>query len=604
MLQTTTGFRGAFAALPGLDGGFDIRLSAHVDFSVVNDLRGMLLGQDNDAVLIPENQVSGADFHVSPDAWERHRPLHRGVLPLAVRVDRRRIAAPDRNWAVRQRVPVPDAAIQQEAARSCPHHAGHHIVANDRPFAAIAGRDHDDSAGSNECIEIEGRQARLHHTFPALGAQGKAGHPGTAERSQGRRKNLRLQPHRDHDVRRRRGFKIRKPRQQCLIRHCQSSLQKCGKLDTPSLVIYHLYINNPALPMALEAARHPGTDGERTIKTVPAPICDALRGLGLEGAEGPLSGEPLSGGVSCDIWRVDLPDGPVCAKRALAKLKVAEDWYAPTSRINYEAAYYRFAATIEPGATPGVLGHDAALGVLVTEFLSPSTHTVWKEELKDGIVRSGHVRTLAGMLRHLHDASRNAPQVPETFDQPELIHALRLSPYFLASIPANPDLETELQALVHLFERNSLWLIHGDFSPKNILFGPDSPVILDAECANLGDAAFDLAFCGAHLFLKAAWKPHFASRFAEAFADFRASYFAAGEDPDLEARAARYLAGFLIARMDGKSPVEYITAPADKARIRTFAREHLKQPAASLLMLADAWFPDWASQPDTRKTEN
>ncbi|WP_321490495.1 phosphotransferase [uncultured Hyphomonas sp.] len=356
--------------------------------------------------------------------------------------------------------------------------------------------------------------------------------------------------------------------------------------------------------MPIEANRQPGFDGEHTIPEAPDTICDALRELGLASTSDAISGEPLSGGVSSDIWRIDLPGGPVCAKRALAKLKVAEDWFAPTNRIDFEAAYYRFASAIEAEVTPAVLGHHPELGVLITEYLSPSTHTVWKEELRDGVIRPGHIHGLGQTLRRLHDASEADPRVAEKFNQPDLIHALRLSPYFLASIPANHDLDAQLSELVTLFEENSRWLIHGDFSPKNILFGPHHPVILDAECANLGDAAFDLAFCCAHLFLKAAWKPQSAAKFEEAFEAFRNSYFAAGDDPELEARAARYLAGFLLARMDGKSPVEYITAPADKARIRAFARKYLTRPAASLSEPADTWFPVWADPSNSKETQN
>lgn len=345
------------------------------------------------------------------------------------------------------------------------------------------------------------------------------------------------------------------------------------------------------------------TGGERTIPNIPTPICEALRELGLTKTTGPLVGEPLSGGVSCDIWRADLPEGPVCAKKALAKLKVAGEWFAPTSRIDFEAAYYRFARAAESGATPEILGHDPSRGVLVTEYLPSSEYTVWKEELQNGVVRTDLVRQLALTLRRLHDRSFSDPQVHAAFNQPDLIHALRLSPYFLASIPANPELERELTELVKLFEGNRHWLIHGDFSPKNILFGPEHPVILDAECANTGDAAFDLAFCSAHLCLKAAWKPQHASKYKTAFDTFYAAYFAAGTDGDLDTRAARYLSGFLLARMDGKSPVEYITAPAEKAVIRNFARNHLKQTATSLRVLADEWFSDWAPPSDKRETQ-
>ena len=57
----------------------------------------------------------------------------------------------------------------------------------------------------------------------------------------------------------------------------------------------------------------------------------------------PLCGGPLTGGVSSDIWRIDTARGPVCAKRALAKLRVAADWQAPIERNRYEARWMQVA---------------------------------------------------------------------------------------------------------------------------------------------------------------------------------------------------------------------------------------------------------------------
>ena len=300
--------------------------------------------------------------------------------------------------------------------------------------------------------------------------------------------------------------------------------------------------------------------------------------------------------MSCDIWRIDLPSGPVCAKRALPKLRVSEDWFAPTNRIDLETAYFRFVGGLQPGAVPGVLGYHPALGVLVTEYLPPATHTVWKEELKSGVIRTQHIRKLAALLRRIHDKSHDHAHLKAQFYKPDLIYSLRLSPYFLATAAAHPDLEPELSGLVHLFKDHCDWLVHGDFSPKNILFGPDAPVILDAECANFGDAAFDVAFCMNHLFLKAVWQPQYTVAYREAADTFLAGYFANDQDAVLEARAARYLAGLMLARIDGKSPVEYITTTRDKDAVRAFARAHLETPAPRLADMADRWFPDWADK--------
>ena len=64
--------------------------------------------------------------------------------------------------------------------------------------------------------------------------------------------------------------------------------------------------------------------------TLPDWLLPALARMALLAPGAPVPpAEPLAGGVSSDIWRVDLPQGPVCVKRALAKLKVAADWRAP-----------------------------------------------------------------------------------------------------------------------------------------------------------------------------------------------------------------------------------------------------------------------------------
>ncbi|MBT7944348.1 MAG: aminoglycoside phosphotransferase family protein, partial [Alphaproteobacteria bacterium] len=68
----------------------------------------------------------------------------------------------------------------------------------------------------------------------------------------------------------------------------------------------------------------------------------------LEDGESPVF-EAMEGGVASDIWRADLKRGPVCVKKALAKLKVAEDWRAPIERNAYEAEWLEIAGSIIPG---------------------------------------------------------------------------------------------------------------------------------------------------------------------------------------------------------------------------------------------------------------
>src|ERR1700689_2500869 len=127
----------------------------------------------------------------------------------------------------------------------------------------------------------------------------------------------------------------------------------------------------------------------------PDVILDALRRMNLSGAK---SGERLTGGVSSDIWRIDLPSGPICVKRALEKLRVAADWHAPVERNVFEARWMRCAA----GFAPRLLGQDAATGTLAMEFLSPENHPLWKNQLRDGIADPGFASRVADALVTIH----------------------------------------------------------------------------------------------------------------------------------------------------------------------------------------------------------
>lgn len=104
-------------------------------------------------------------------------------------------------------------------------------------------------------------------------------------------------------------------------------------------------------------------------------------------------------------------------------------------------------------------------------------------------------------------------------------------------------------------------------SPKNILVGPGGPVILDAECAWYGDPSFDFAFCLNHLMLKCVERRASTPDYLAAFDALAAAYLAAVDwEPKagLEARAARLLPALFLARVTGKSPVEYITSTATR----------------------------------------
>jgi aminoglycoside phosphotransferase (APT) family kinase protein len=323
-----------------------------------------------------------------------------------------------------------------------------------------------------------------------------------------------------------------------------------------------------------------------------AEVTLALERLGLLRAGETPRFTRLAGGVSSDIWRVDLARGPVCVKRALPKLRVEQDWFAPVERNAYEAAWMRRAAAVAPEAVPGLLGQDDAAGVLVMAYLDPADHHLWKSDLRDGHADPDVARTVGNRLVRIHAATANDQAVAAAFATDEIFHDIRLEPYLLASARAHPDRAAALEAMAAATARTRRALVHGDVSPKNILIGPNGPIFLDAECAWYGDPAFDLAFCLNHLLLKCLWTPPAAPGFLDCFEVLAKAYLAGVVwelRGALETRSARLLPGLLLARVDGKSPVEYLNAETDKARVRRVARALLAAPARRLDEVRAAW---------------
>lgn len=318
----------------------------------------------------------------------------------------------------------------------------------------------------------------------------------------------------------------------------------------------------------------------------------ALQAAGLIDAAEEASFERLAGGVSSDIWKVRTPSGHFCVKRALARLRVAAEWTAPVERNRYEVAWMRIAHRIVPEAVPEVLFHDDAEMLCAMSYLDAADHRLWKSELRDGNADPLVAAEVGRRLGRIHAATAGDAEVIAAFPRQDIFHAIRLEPYLEATATAHPDLRETLFALSCRTGETRLAMIHGDVSPKNILLGPQGPVFLDAECACIGDPAFDLAFCLNHLLLKCLWNPGARADFHACFEALATAYL--GEvkwEPAaaLEARAASLLPGLLLARVDGKSPVEYVGDESGRGHVRRCARALLFAPPARLAGVLTAW---------------
>ena len=322
----------------------------------------------------------------------------------------------------------------------------------------------------------------------------------------------------------------------------------------------------------------------------------ALEHMALLRPGEPFNAETLAGGVSSDILRIELPGrSPTaffCFKRALAKLKVAADWRAPVERNHAEVDWLRVADELVPGSVPRILGEDTQAGAFAMEYLDPAAHPVWKNQLRDGDIRTETAAAVAHVIAAVHAGTAGRAEIAQRFAYDHIFHPIRLEPYLLATAKRHPDCAARLHELAETTAGTKLALVHGDLSPKNILVAAHGPILIDAECAWYGDPAFDLAFCLNHMLLKCLWRPQWRERYLACYDTLAASYLerVSWEPPSaIEARVAHLLPGLFLGRVDGKSPAEYLTDENDKEHVRRVARAFLLRPTDNLMSIRDAW---------------
>ncbi|TCG07888.1 hypothetical protein BZM27_16160 [Paraburkholderia steynii] len=318
----------------------------------------------------------------------------------------------------------------------------------------------------------------------------------------------------------------------------------------------------------------------------------SLQGMGLVAPNEELLLTPLTGGVSSQIVRVDTVRGTICVKHALPKLRVEADWSAPLERNAAEVAWMKLASQLVPGAVPQVLAEDPGSQTFAMTFFDPRAYSGWKNELRDGHANVETARAVGRLLATIHRGTARDDAVARAFANDVNFFALRLDPYFLATAVANPDCADALISLSDDTAATKLALVHGDISPKNVLVGKGGPVLLDAECACYGDPAFDVAFCLAHLLLKCVWRPQATDGYLASFDAFIGGYVRGVDwEPvvEIEARIARLLPALLLARVDGKSRVEYLDAPQDRDSVRRFAKPFVVAAPKKLDAVRNGW---------------
>ncbi len=326
--------------------------------------------------------------------------------------------------------------------------------------------------------------------------------------------------------------------------------------------------------------------GDRTV-AIPA-----LERMGLLHPGETLRIEPLAGGVSSNIFEVQTNRKHFCLKQALATLKVAKEWKAPIDRVYAEIDWLNIANELEPGFAPRILGVDRDTASFAMEFLPPEDFPNWKTHLLAGMVDQDVAGRLGARLVSFHSKTANRKEkLANIFATDSNFASLRLDPYLGETARAHPDLATRLNEILEQTRTTKLALVHGDVSPKNILLGRNGPVLLDAECAWWGDPAFDLAFCLNHLLLKTIKLPDLTKSLVESIGLMAETYLAGvdwEQQHHLEVRACHLVAGLLLARIDGKSPVEYLD-DMQRQTVRSAARSLLRKTPEQLDDLANTF---------------
>ncbi len=296
---------------------------------------------------------------------------------------------------------------------------------------------------------------------------------------------------------------------------------------------------------------------------------------------------PLRGGVSNRTVLVERPAGEAwVVKQALAKLRVAVEWFSSPERIHREAAGMRaLAALLPPGTVPRLLFEDHDQHLLGMEAV-PRPHANWKEMLLAGEIERDAVEAFGRILGTIHGRSaQQGEELAHTFRDRSFFETLRLEPYYHYTAAQHPAIRPFFDRLIAETQAQHLALVHGDYSPKNILVQGERLVLLDHEVIHFGDPAFDVGFSLTHLLSKARHVQARRRDFLEAAQRYWQVYRqtaggVAGVD-GYEERAVRHTLACLLARVDGRSPLEYLTE-GERAGQRRLVRALVAAPPATI----------------------
>ena len=355
---------------------------------------------------------------------------------------------------------------------------------------------------------------------------------------------------------------------------------------------------NPGLPVTRSSTTPKGTalDIEQ-----PDELMTYLRRRNLIGGEERPRVRVLTGGVSNRTVLVERPGGDAWViKQALAKLRVQVDWFSSPERIHREALGLRWLAVLAPPeSTPDFVYEDDEEHVLIMRAV-PEPNANWKTLLLEGQIKDGHVDQFGRLLGALHrHAWEQRAEVEPVFADTSFFESLRLEPYYGFTANQVPAAAPFLYNLIADTRARHFTLVHGDYSPKNVLVRDGRLILLDYEVIHFGDPAFDLGFSLTHLLSKAHHLPEHRQSFAAAAHRYWQTYTSSvGATPwghNLEAHVVRQTLGCLLARVAGRSPLEYLDA-SERSNQRAAVLALMASPPAGVPSLIARFLAEVSAQ--------
>ena len=275
--------------------------------------------------------------------------------------------------------------------------------------------------------------------------------------------------------------------------------------------------------------------------------------------------EILTGGVSCIVLAIDNPDISIVVKQALPELKTKAKWVADQRRAIVEANAMRVYHQITPESVPELIDCDPEEFTLTMSRL-PHTCTNWKIDMLEGRIHPEMGTELGLILAKWHNTAALSAEIKAGFMEDSLFEQLRVAPFYRAVAAVNANLLTTINTLIAEITQIKITLVHGDFSPKNIMATKENrPIVLDFEVAHTGNPVFDLAFLLAHLLCKMIRTADVGEKelFIRTATQFLEKYQETSKIPVADS-LAQHVALIALARVEGVSPVNYLDEPAQQ----------------------------------------